>query len=59
MQKLHYLAFVGCLFLVSCHGINQYFGLEDDNIFEQVAEEVIETAVQVETGYRPDLDLTP
>jgi hypothetical protein len=59
MKKLHYLAFIGCLVLASCHSINQYFGLPDDNVYEQVAEEIIETAIQVETGYRPELDLTP
>lgn len=59
MKKLHYLALLGILSLVSCHSINQYFGLEDDNAFEQVAEEVVESVIQYETGYRPELDFTP
>ena len=59
MKKLHYLALLGILSLVSCHSINQYFGLEDDNIFENTTEEVVETLIQVETGYRPELDFTP
>jgi hypothetical protein len=59
MKKIHYLAFVGCLLLVSCHSVNQYLGLQDDNFGEELIEEVVETAIQVETGYRPDLDFTP
>ena len=54
MQKLHYLAFVGCLFLVSCHSINQYFGLEDDNIIEDNLENIVESFVQYETGFDRD-----
>ena len=59
MKKLHYLAFLATLCLVSCHSINQYFGLQDDNPIEQVAEEVAESLIQYETGYRPELDFTP
>jgi hypothetical protein len=55
----HILTWLACLFLISCSSINKYFGLQDDNMVEEVTEDVIETAVQIETGYRPNIDLTP
>lgn len=54
MTKLHYIAFTGCLFLVSCAAINEKLGWTVEEEIE-VAEEVVETVVQVETGYRPKL----
>ena len=37
----------------ACHPINEYFGMPDDNI----AEELSEAAIKYETGL--DIDLTP
>ena len=59
MKPLHYIALLGVLTLVSCHSINQYLNLQDDNIIEEVAEEALETFIQVQTGFRPELDFTP
>ena len=59
MKFLHVLAFIGCLTLVGCHSLNQYLGLSDDHAMEQISEEVIETVIQYETGFRPEIDLTP
>jgi len=41
------------LFMCSCGYVNQYLGIKDDNIGEEIAEEVIKK----ETGL--DVDLTP
>ena len=39
--------------LSGCHQINEKLGLKDDNL----GEELIETAIKIETGV--DIDLTP
>jgi hypothetical protein len=59
MKLTHYIALLGALSLVGCHSINQYLNLQDDNLFEEAAENVVETLIQAETGFRPDLDFTP
>ena len=59
MTKLHFIAFVGCIVLVSCTAINKKLGWSEDSLPEEIVEEVLETAVQVQTGYRPTIDLTP
>lgn len=48
-----------CLVLASCHAINERIGLPDDNFAEETLEEVLDTAIQYETGFKPDIDLTP
>lgn len=47
------LAFVICFTLSGCSYLNQYLGLEDDNVYE----ETVEGAIKYKTGF--DLDLTP
>lgn len=47
------LAFVICFTLSGCSYLNEYLGLEDDNIYE----ESVEGAIKYKTGF--DLDLTP
>lgn len=42
-----------CMWLTSCSSINKMFGLKDDN----VAEELIEQAIESKTGL--NIDLTP
>lgn len=59
MNTLHYLAFTGCLLLIGCSAINQRLGWENDNLAEQICEDVVESAIQAKTGYRPELDFTP
>lgn len=39
--------------IISCTPINQYFGLEDDNLVEEMSEEVLRS----QTGI--DMDFTP
>lgn len=51
MKILNVVVFV--VLLSGCHAINQRFGLEDDNVIEEVAEAVLKK----ETGI--DLDFTP
>ncbi len=48
-----------CLLLSSCSPLNERMGKEDDWIGEEILESALETAIQVETGYRPSIDLTP
>jgi len=59
IEKIYLIAIFGLLIFSSCSYINHRLGLEDDNSGEELLEEVIETTVQVKTGYRPTLDLTP
>lgn len=47
------IVMIGLLLLTSCSYVNEYLGIEDDNLAEEIAEEVIEA----KTG--ADIDLTP
>jgi hypothetical protein len=42
---------ISMMLLTSCHMVNKYFGLQDDNFIEETAE----LALQVETGINVDL----
>ncbi len=54
IEKIYLIAIFGILIFASCTYINDRLGLtvqEEENF----AEEVIETVIQMETGYRPPL----
>lgn len=57
-MKYTVISIIACL-LAGCTYVNQKLGLEDDNAYEETLEELIETAIEMKTGFRPDLDLTP
>jgi hypothetical protein len=52
-------AFYLSVILMSCSAINQRLGLADDNIGEEILEEVLDDAIQYETGFKPNIDFTP
>lgn len=45
--------------LTSCSYINRYMGWKDDNIAEEAGEFAVESAIQYQTGIRPNIDFTP
>ena len=59
IEKIYFLAIFTSVFFASCTYINGKLGQKNDWWGEEVVEEVIETAIQVEFGFRPDIDLTP
>lgn len=53
-MKLYYLALLSILyFSCSCTPINRFFGIQDDN----VAEEIVEEMIQAKAG--ANIDLSP
>jgi hypothetical protein len=58
-EKLYLVAIFSMITFTSCTYINDKLGQKPDWWGEEVVEEVIESAVQIETGYRPEIDLTP
>jgi uncharacterized membrane protein len=52
MKTAIFFALLACLFY-ACSPVNKFFGIKDDNVVEEMAEEVI----KIRTGL--DLDLTP
>lgn len=42
-----------------CAALNERAGLSNDNPIEQIAEQVIDAAIEHETGVDIDIDLTP
>ena len=47
------LSLLLCLFLAACEPVNRYFGLEDDNIFEETGEFLLEAKTGIKTDFTP------
>lgn len=46
MTKLHYLAYIGCLLLISCSAINEKMGWTVEEELE-IAEEIVEVGAKI------------
>lgn len=49
-----FIIMMGLILLTSCSYVNEYFGMEDDNLAEEVVEEVIKVKAGINIDLTPD-----